>query len=447
MKKVLAILLAGMMTATAFAGCGGGDASKSDSKSDSSGGSKSESKAPTIDPSFPDESLFGDETDITLKVWAPDKAVNTVKEQVEAFKKHYSNTKFKSIEVVAQGESDAANMVANDPDTAADVFGFPSDQIEKLVSQQVISPVVTGFVPTVEANNAEKTVEAVKFTDKDGNEGLYAYPETNDNGYYMVYDNTVVSEEDAKTLEGVLAACKKAGKQFVMDCGNGFYSCTFAFTGGALIDGFEEDGTTQKFVKYDEEKVLDTLQAFAKLMKDYKGTFSSQDPANISTGFKNGKIGAGVDGTWNSVADKDALGKRLGTAKLPTIKVGDDDKQLISMFGYKYIGVNSHTKFQRSAQILAYYLTGLDCQKQRAEKLGWGPSNTEAYNAYKDDPILVAVDAQSKNAVAQVKIAQTIWQSMGSLGSEMYKDSWKPEDRAATKTLFNKVISRVRDEE
>ena len=141
MKKVLAILLAGMMTATAFAGCGGSsDSSKSDSKSDSSSTeSKSESKGGgDIDPSFPDASLFGDETDITLKVWAPDKAVSLVKEQVKAFQDHYSDVKFKSIEVVAQGESDAATQIMNDPEKAADVFGFPSDQLDKLIATKVL---------------------------------------------------------------------------------------------------------------------------------------------------------------------------------------------------------------------------------------------------------------------------------------------------------------------
>ena len=452
MKKILAILLAGMMTATALAGCGGSGDSGSDSKADTASKSDGASQAADdtskidpaslIDPSFPDESLFGDETDITLKVWAPDKAVNLVKKQVEAFKAHYSNIKFKSIEVIAQGESDAATMIVNDPDRAADVFGFPSDQLEKLVDTQVLSPVAKGFVDTVKYNNAAKPVEAVAA--KDG--GLYAYPETNDNGYYLVFDNTVVTEEDAKTLEGILAACKKAGKQFIFDSGDGFYACTFAFTGGAVIDGFEDDGETQKFVDYDEDQVVQTLMAFAKLMKDYKGTYSSQAPANISTGFKNGKVAAGVDGTWNAAADKEALGDKFNAAPLPTINVGGEDKQLISMFGYKYIGVNSRTKFQRSAQILAYYLAGEECQKQRAEELGWGPSNNAAQEACSSDPIIKAVAAQSENAIPQVKIAGTFWNAMGTLGSEMYKDGWKPADEAATKDLFHKTIANVRDE-
>ena len=200
MKKVLAILLAGMMTATAFAGCGGGStASKAEGGSDTA--SKSDDGGATIDPSWPDASLFGDEDNITLKVWAPDKAVALVQKQVEAFKSHYSDKKFTSIEVVAQGENDAATLIVNDPEKAADVFGFPSDQLNKLKDAQVLTPVAPALLDSVKTMNAEKTVTAATFDDQ-----LYAFPETNDNGYYLVFDNSVVTEEDAKTLEGILEA-------------------------------------------------------------------------------------------------------------------------------------------------------------------------------------------------------------------------------------------------
>lgn len=441
MKKILAILLAGMLTATAFAGCGGGG--ESEAKGDSGSGDSA-----LIDPSWPDASLFGDTKDVTLKVWAPDKAVDLTKKQIEAFKSHYSDVKF-NIEVVAQGENDAATLIVNDPEKAADVFGFPSDQLNKLKDAQVLTEVAPAFAPSVKAFNAEKTVSSATFN-IEGEDKLLAFPETNDNGYYLVYDKTVV--KDPATLEGVLADCKAAGKTFVMDAGNGFYSCIFAFTGGAEIDGFEADGITQKFKDYDEDDVVDVLMAFGKLMKDYKGTFQSQDVANISTGFTNKKVGAGIDGTWNSAPDKSALGANFGAAKLPTVHVkytksGEEkDTQIVSMFGYKYIGVNSHTKYQVAAQILAYYLSGQECQEQRAKEIGWGPSNTEAQKAAGDDPILKAVSEQANFAVPQVNIAGTFWSAMGTLGSEMYKDGWNPTDRAATKQLFEKVIANVRDE-
>ena len=170
---------------------------------------------------------------------------------------------------------------------------------------------------------------------------LYAYPETNDNGYYLVYDKTVVPEDKVGKLEDVLAACKAAGKKFIFDCGNGFYSCTFAFTAGVKIDGLEEDGVTQKFVQYDEAEAVKTLQAFSKLIKEYKGTFTSLDVAQIASGFSTGTLGAGVDGSWNTTADQDALKDKFGAAKLPTVTVDGTEKQLVSLFGYKYIGVNA----------------------------------------------------------------------------------------------------------
>lgn len=444
MKKILAILLAGMMTATALVGCGGGDASsKTDNGSKADNGSSD--GAAKIEGSIVDDSYFGDEgTDskpVTLKVWAPDAAVSLVKEQVEAFKKAYPNRKFKEISVVAQGEKDAATNMLNDATTAADVFSIPSDQLNKLVDAGVISQVA--FKDAVTEANSEETVKAATLNDT-----LYAYPETNDNGYYLVYDKSVVSDEQAKTLEGILEACKKAGKKFIMNAGDGYYACTFAFTAGVKIDGLEKDGITQKFVKYDEDEAVKTLQAFAKLIKDYRGTFQSLDVANIASGFASGKCGAGIDGSWDTASNQKALGDNFGAAKLPTINVNGTDKQLIPMFGYKYIGVNGSSKFPATAQILAHYLAGEECQLQRTEKLGWGPSNKKVQEskAVTGSPVLKAIGEQSLNACVQVNIASTFWDPMANLGNKIIADTCDPSDAAAMKKLLNETISNVRDE-
>lgn len=439
MKKILAILMAGVLTATAFAGCGGGGES---SKTNSGSSSNSGSNATGVNASTVDYAYFGDEDNVKLKVWAPDAAVNLVKKQIEDFKKTYSDKKF-DITVVAQGESDAATQMLNDASAAADVFSFPSDQLNKLVDAGVIAPVAKGFTDYVTSSNSEDTIKAG--TSKNT---LYAYPETNDNGYYMVYDNTVVTEEDAKTLEGTLAACKKAGKKFIFDAGDGFYACTFAFTAGAKIDGLEEDGITQKFVKYDEDEAVKTLQAFAKLIKEYKGTFTSLNVKNVASGFKNGTCGAGVDGSWDTKVNQDSLGDKFGAAKLPTIKVGDEDKQLVSMFGYKYIGVNGSSKYPNSAQILALYLSGEECQQQRTEELGWGPSNV---NVQKDkvvteSPVLNAIKDQSQNSCTQVNISSTFWTPMGNLGNKLVAEEWNPDDADATRKLLQDTITNIRDE-
>ena len=445
MKKILAILLAGMITATALAGCGGGNggSSSTDSKSDASSGSGSTdaSAEKVVDANTVDPELFGDEDNISLKVWAPSQALELVKKQVEDFKAAYPTKTFTNIEVSAMAEAESGTQVLNDASAAADVFGFASDHLNKLVDAKVLSEVA--FVNTVSEMNAPETVEAGKIKGT-----LYAYPETNDNGYYLVYDKTVVSEDKAGKLEDILAACKDAGKKFIFDCGNGYYACTYAFTAGVKIDGLEDDGVTQKFVQYDENEAVKTLQAFSRLMHEYKGTFTSLDVAQIASGFSTGTLGAGVDGSWNTNADQKALGDNFGAAKLPTINVDGTDKQLISLFGYKYIGVNAASKFPASAQILAYYLHGEKCQEQRAEELGWGPSNKNVQGkpVITDNPIQQAIKQQSENACVQVNIAPTFWNPMGNLGNKLIADETDPEDAEYFSKLLKDTVANVRDE-
>ena len=445
MKKILAILLAGMITATALAGCGGGNggSSSTDSKSDASSGSGSTdaSAEKVVDANTVDPELFGDEDNISLKVWAPSQALELVKKQVEDFKAAYPTKTFTNIEVSAMAEAESGTQVLNDASAAADVFGFASDHLNKLVDAKVLSEVA--FVNTVSEMNAPETVEAGKIKGT-----LYAYPETNDNGYYLVYDKTVVSEDKAGKLEDILAACKDAGKKFIFDCGNGYYACTYAFTAGVKIDGLEDDGVTQKFVQYDENEAVKTLQAFSRLMHEYKGTFTSLDVAQIASGFSTGTLGAGVDGSWNTNADQKALGDNFGAAKLPTINVDGTDKQLVSLFGYKYIGVNAASKFPAAAQILAYYLHGEKCQQQRAEELGWGPSNKNVQGkpVITDNPIQQAIKQQSENACVQVNIAPTFWNPMGNLGNKLIADETDPEDAEYFSKLLKDTVANVRDE-
>ena len=233
-----------------------------------------------------------------------------------------------------------------------------------------------------------------------------------------------------------------------MDAGDGFYACMFTFTGGLKTDGLEDDGITQKFTDYDEAEVVSTLQAFSKLIHDYKGTFQSLSPDAISSGFAQKSCGAGIDGSWNTVADKEALGDNFGAAKLPTIDVNGEAKQIISMLGYKLIGVNASSKFPRSAQILANYLTGEECQRERATELGWGPSNqtVNGEEVVTGSAVLTAIAEQGKFAVTQVNIAQQFWDPYKNLGNKLIADETDPSNADFFKQLLTDTIANVRDE-
>lgn len=387
-----------------------------------------------------DEQIFGGENNITLKVWVPDKAVNLVKKQVENFKSAYPGVTFKKIDVVAMGEGSASSEIFDNPNAAADVFSFGSEPINRLAEAYVIAPVA--FDEHVSEINAESAVNAATY-----NGQLYAYPRANDNSYYLVYDKRVVSATQAQTLEGVLAACKAKGKKFVYSCSDAFYSCAFAFTGGVTIDGFEADGYTQKFADYDEDEAVATLQVFSKLMHDYKGTFVSLDAAQIASGFYNGSVGAGVDGTWNAAAEKNALGSNFGAAKLPTITVNGEAKQMIPMQGYFCYGVNSYSRYPAAAQILALYLSGEKCQRQNAEQIENGPTNKVVSEepVVKNNPILNIMNQQAAFSVPQVNVAPTFWEPMGDLGSKLVARGTNPDDKTYFVNLLNNTIADIQD--
>ena len=425
MKKFLALLLAVLMLGSVLVACG--ESGGNSGGSGSSGGGSDDGGDP-----------FYGENDIKLTVWAPDKAIDLTKELCEEFKKQYSD-KTIDITVQVQSESEAATQVLNDKDAAADVFGFASDQFNKLMTANALAPV---FEPDdIKSRNSEKSISAA--TGADGK--LYAFPETDDNGYFLVYDKSVI--KDPSSIESILEDCRKAGMKFVMDAGNGYYSCIFMFTGGVTLEGVDEEGT-QLFNDYNEDEVVDSLEAFANLFHDYSDVFLSSEVAKIPTGMAADPqiVAAGIDGTWDTVAIQEALGDNYGAAKLPTIKINGTDKPMISLHGYKLMGVNAVTKFPNAAQLLADFLTNEESQIKRAKDLGWGPSNE---NAKKDAAVtgseaITAALEQSENSVAQVNMADTFWSPMATLGNTLWKD--KDYSRDTIKKNFEKTIANIKDE-
>lgn len=421
MKRIFALILAVLMMATVFVGC---------DKTEDGG----KTAATALEP----------EAGATLKVWAPDAALDVFKAQCDAFIAQYPDAGI-TIEVVAQGEGDAAANLLNDPEAAADVFSFACDQLNRLKDANVIMPVNTSLAEDVKARNSEKSLQAATLDDT-----LLAYPETGDNGYYLVYDKRLVSDEDAQTLEGVFEACRKAGKKFIVDAGNGFYSCMFPFTGGLKIEGLEgEENDVQKFNDYDQDEVVATLEAFAKLFHEYDDIFFSTSPDKVSAGLAEdpSTVAAGIDGSWNAATVAKILGDNYGAAKLPTINVNGEDKQIISMHGYKLIGVNAMSKAPNAAQLLADYLSGEACQLERAEKISWGPSNTKAAESevVKNNPAISAILDQAQYTVPQVNIAPTFWDPMGNLGNNLFKEDAK-YDAETLSALLDKTVANIRDE-
>ena len=443
-KRILALLFAVLMVAGCLAACGETKPATTDPAGTQPAGT---TPATTFVPwSAEDIADMGaniqteaNGNKITLKVWQPEAAQDVFKAQVADFKEIFKDYAEIEIEVAIQGEGDAGANVISDPNTAADVFGFASDQIMKLAKPGALAEV--NFPNEVKSMNSESSINAATYDGK-----LVAFPEVGDNSYFLCYDKSLVTDDQAKSLEAIFAACETSGKRFIMDAGNGYFSCLYLFTGGLETQGLEEDGETQKFNDYDIDKVTATVKAFADLFKKYEKNFESNTTSAVVDGFKNGTTAAGIIGSWDVASAKEALGENAGFAILPTINVNGTDTQIINMFGYKFIGVNSQSKFPYTAQALAYYLTNEECQQERAELLEWGPSNVNVANSdfVKNNTSMSAILAQAEYSVPQTIIVGTFWDPCAALGGYVAetKNDFSTE---AVKAEVEKCINNILD--
>ncbi len=145
-----------------------------------------------------------------IKVWVADAVVDFTKEQGEAFKTAYPEYAGINVTVEPVGEGDAATSMIQDVEAGADIYGFAQDQLGRLVVAGAIIDLDPEIAEVVKAENDAGSVAAVTM-----GETMYAYPMTSDNGYFLYYDKSVVT--DPSTVEAVLADCEAAGKSFYME--------------------------------------------------------------------------------------------------------------------------------------------------------------------------------------------------------------------------------------
>ena len=388
-------------------------------------------------------SAKGIEKNAKIKLWVPDAECGIAKKAVKQFAKKYKKKKIK-ITVKAYSEPDASTMLLSDMESAADVCAVGSSDLTQLVKAKCIKTIKNSYAKKIKKSEAEKAVSAFKLKKK-----LYAFPRAAQS-YCLVYDKSVVSPAQAKTFEGVLEACKDKNKKFIMDAGNGYYSCMFLFTGGLRFKGLKNDGVTQKFNNYNRNEIVAAIKAFSILMHKYNGTFKSLAVSNIpadftSTKTKKATCGAGIDGLWDYSVNKHALGDNFGAAKLPTIKIGEKDRQIYNMFGYTGYVIKKGTKYPKAAQALASYISGKTYQKKRIKK-NIMPVNKSLLRSdtVNNHPMLNALAQQQKYSVAQANLSMFIWDPMGNMGNKIVSKKTNPETFDFN-NLVKKTIKNMQD--
>ena len=419
-KKVLSSLLAASMVACLFAGC---SSTASSSNSSSSGNNTQETTAGNNGEEATKPSV-DDYGSGEIVIWAPEAAVEFTKKAAEDFIAANEAYKGYTIRVEPVSEADAANNAIADIEAAADIYSFAQDQLSRIVSAGALTPLSGAYADFVTKSNTEGAVISAQLGGQ-----TYAFPVTADNGYFIYYDNTVITNPNS--LEQIIADCEKAGKSIYFEVNNGWYQPAFFFGTGCTLtyDTNDEGGFTKCNIDYNSEAGLVALKEMIDL---------TSSPAFVNGSSTDNATNAAVvvTGAWNkeSATKKfvDADGNSvLGVAKLPEFE-GSDGKtyQLSGFSGFKLMGVKPQAEKGKSIVCLelAEYLTSEEMQLARFNELGWGPSNLKALEneAVQSDATLAALGEQSLHSIPQGQYPGDYWSRATALGDECITKNLTP---------------------
>ena len=324
------------------------------------------------------------------------------------------------------GEGDAAANMITDVEAGADIFGFAQDQLARLVAAGALEEVEPGNAEVVKTVNDAGSVAAVTL-----GETMYAYPMTSDNGYFLYYDKSVVT--DPSDLDKILADCDAAGKKFYMEINSGWYQTAFFFGAGCELtfDSDNEGNLVAMNASYASDEGVKALKAMIRL---------ANSPAFVNGSSVSNATNAAaiVDGTWDATAAKELFGENYATAKLPVV----DGFQLGGFGGFKMLGVKPQTDDDKLAacDALAAFLTSEEVQLARFNAVGWGPSNlaAQANEAVQADESLSALAQQLAFCAPQGQYPGDYWSLATALGDDIIGGKLNDTDDAGLlETLKN----------
>ena len=358
----------------------------------------------------------------SIKIWAPEEIKAFTEEKVAEFQEANPDYAGYKVTVEAVGEGDAASNMLTDVEGGADLFNFAPDQLARLVSAGALTPAMADKADWIVENNDENSVRAATLGDT-----IFAYPLTSDNGYFLYYDSSVIS--DPSTLEGILADCEAAGKGFYMEINSGWYQTAFFFATGCKMD-FETDDMgnfTGSDMTFASEGGVKALKKMIELHKSK--AFNNGSSVSNAT-----NCGAIVDGPWDAQAAKDLFGENYAACKLPTFNVDGTDYQMSGFGGFKLLGVKPQTEAGKLAvcKALAKYLSSEEVQLARYNAVLWGPSNKAAQQneAVKADEALSALADQLQYTFPQGQYPNDYWSIATSLGDSVIAGDYDSADDA-----------------
>ena len=384
----------------------------------------------------------GDENTYDITVWVGEGTKDLTEQQIAKFNEtnEWGVTFNATVEIVS--ESKAIGDASSKQQSAGDIICFAQDQLARAVRIKLLAPLNSASVTAIEKDNDQGSIDATKIGGT-----IRAFPMTADNGYFMFYDKSVITDEShLNSLEDLIADCEAAGRNFSMnltETGGGWYAASFFYATGCKSEWTTDD--SGNFTAYDDtfksDEGLIALQGMQKLLSS-KAHIDSDKVSDFSAGTPSAVV---VSGIWDYNAAKATLRENLGVAPLPSFTVGEKSYQLVSYLGHKLMGVKQQNDPHKALylQKLAMYLTGAECQLQRFQAVGWGPSikDLQANSDVKASPSLAALAASK--TVLQGQYPSNWWSEMVVMTGSAYSRDKGAASESALQGLLNDYFNAL----
>ena len=351
-----------------------------------------------------------DGTPVTLTVWTPSEDqmedrnwLVRMENQFQQAHPEYSITWINGI----CSEAEAGSNICGNPQAAADVYMFSNDQLGMLELAGALTVLDGQYLEQVLSDNSQTLINTVTHTD----DQIYGFPITN-NTWFMYYNKDIFSEGDVKSLDTMLT---KGKVNFPWDVA--WYSGAFFLANGGQIFG-EKGNDAAAGIQFGRDN--GGYEAALKMIQ------LAEHPNMVENdwgdGFRNGYVGAYFSGSWDYENLKDALGDNLGAVQLPTVEIGGQQKQMMTLAGSMVVGVNPYADDQEVAMEFAAYLASGEGQKLRYQIRGVIPAAKELINdpQVAANPVAVAeINTMCNTAVMQSTIPEMghYWTPVANFGS------------------------------
>lgn len=446
-KKLTAMLLALGMTAS-LAACGGDNPQSSQS----TGGETQPSQSGSQQSQAPS----GEKQNVSLRVWGAEEDQALLTELIEGFKTEYADYANFDIQLGVESESKTKDDVLTDPEAAADVYAFASDQLFDLVQAGALQAINANMSKALEtyagktldevkeANNPTAVESCMQVNPETEQKEMYAFPMTAGNNFFLYYDSSVISEEAAASWDSILDAAQAAGKKVGMTLNSGWYNAAF-FMGAGFSLSMDDAGTTTIDWNGTTSSgitgvdVVESMLAIAS-----HPAFQAVADGELSNAIASGDLCAVIDGTWDAGAVQKAFGDGYAASDLPTFTCAGKQVSMSGFTGFKMMGVNAHSKQAGWATLLAEWLTNEKSQISRFAQRQLAPTNLKAGEdkSIEENVAVSASIAADANSSLQTTGAN-FWDPTATFGQMVARGELKAGDTAGIQKALDNLVEGV----